>query len=74
MIGDWTVIIAYRDGDLGRLEVEVHPDELVGRYVVRDGSTRDMFVLRNTTPGVAPTDPPLDSGRHGAPDASTCPR
>jgi hypothetical protein len=32
--------------------VEVTDDRLVGRYVVRDGSVRDTFVIENTTPGV----------------------
>jgi acid phosphatase type 7 len=43
--------IAYRDVDFGHLEVEVRPDALVGRYVVRDGTVRDTFVLPNLTPG-----------------------
>jgi hypothetical protein len=41
---------AYRDVDFGHVEVEVTSDKLVGRYVVRDGSVRDTFVLENTTP------------------------
>lgn len=47
--------IAYRDVDFGHLEVEVRDDALVGRYVVRDGSVRDTFVLPNRTPA-APLD------------------
>ena len=42
---------AYRDVDFGHVEVEVNADKLVGRYVVRDGSVRDTFVIENTTPG-----------------------
>ncbi len=42
---------AYRDVDFGHVEVEVTDDRLVGRYVVRDGSVRDTFVIENTTPG-----------------------
>lgn len=42
---------AYRDVDFGHVEVEVTGDRLVGRYVVRDGSVRDTFVIENTTPG-----------------------
>jgi hypothetical protein len=45
---------AYRDVDFGHVEVEVTGDRLVGRYVVRDGSVRDTFVLENTTPGTPP--------------------
>jgi hypothetical protein len=50
---------AYRDVDFGHVEVEVTGDELVGRYVVRDGSVRDTWVIKNTTPGQhpAPTAP-----------------
>lgn len=44
--------IAYRDVDFGHVEFEVRKDELVGRYVVRDGSVRDTFVIPNSTPGV----------------------
>ncbi len=43
---------AYRDVDFGHVEVEVTGDKLVGRYVVRDGSVRDTFVIENTTPGL----------------------
>lgn len=46
---------AYRDVDFGHVEVEVQDDQLVGRYVVRDGSVRDTFVIPNTTPYVPPT-------------------
>jgi hypothetical protein len=42
---------AYRDMDFGHVEVEVTPDRLVGRYIVRDGSVRDTFVIPNLTPG-----------------------
>lgn len=41
---------AYRDVDFGHVEVEVTGDRLVGRYVVRDGSVRDTFVIPNATP------------------------
>lgn len=41
---------AYRDVDFGHVEVEVTNDQLVGRYVVRDGSVRDTFVIPNATP------------------------
>lgn len=44
--------VAYRDVDFGHVEIEVRGNELVGRYVVRDGSTRDTFVIPNLTPGV----------------------
>ncbi len=52
---------AYRDVDFGHVEVEVTDDRLVGRYVVRDGSVRDTFVIENTTPGTpapAPAEQP----------------
>lgn len=45
---------AYRDVDFGHVEVEVAGDELVGRYVVRDGSVRDTFTIPNATPYVPP--------------------
>lgn len=45
---------AYRDVDFGHVEVEVTDDRLVGRYVVRDGSVRDTFVIPNATPYRAP--------------------
>jgi hypothetical protein len=41
---------AYRDVDFGHVEVEVTGDKLVGRYVVRDGSVRDTWVIPNNTP------------------------
>lgn len=41
---------AYRDVDFGHVEVEVQDQQLVGRYVVRDGSVRDTFVIPNATP------------------------
>lgn len=41
---------AYRDVDFGHVEVEVSDQRLVGRYVVRDGSVRDTFVIPNATP------------------------
>jgi len=43
---------AYRDVDFGHVEVEVTGDRLVGRYVVRDGSVRDSWVIPNATPYV----------------------
>jgi len=48
--------IQYRDVDFGHLEVEVTDKQLVGRYVVRDGSVRDTFVLDNRTPGAPAAD------------------
>ena len=47
---------AYRDVDFGHVEVEVTGDRLVGRYIVRDGSVRDTFVIENRTPGTPPAD------------------
>jgi hypothetical protein len=47
---------AYRDVDFGHVEVEVTNDELVGRYIVRDGSVRDTFVIPNLTPGTPPAE------------------
>jgi hypothetical protein len=51
---------AYRDVDFGHVEVEVRSDQLVGRYVTRDGNVRDTFVIPNASPGRATA--PSDSG------------
>jgi hypothetical protein len=49
---------AFRDVDFGHVEVEVTDQQLVGRYVVRDGSVRDTWVIPNATPyHPAPTTP-----------------
>jgi hypothetical protein len=40
-----------RDVDFGHVNFEVRgDDELVGRYVTRDGRTQDTFVIKNRTP------------------------
>lgn len=49
-------IVAYRDVDFGHVEVEVRDDELIGRYIARDGSVRDTFTVLNRTPGAAVAD------------------
>ncbi len=49
-------VFAYRDVEFGHVEVEVRNDELIGRYITRDGSVRDTFTVPNRTPGAAVTD------------------
>ncbi|MCW2924886.1 MAG: phoA [Thermoleophilia bacterium] len=53
---------AYRDVDFGHVEVEVAGDELIGRYVVIDGSVRDTWVIHNNTPGHPATGAAVQAG------------
>lgn len=54
---------ATRDVDFGHVNFEVRgDDELVGRYVTRDGRTEDTFVIRNRTPAGWKAGDPLIGG------------
>lgn len=48
-------IVAYRDVEFGHVNFEVTKDKLIGRYVVRDGSVRDTFVIEKETAPSAPS-------------------
>lgn len=54
---------ATRDLDFGHVDFEVRGDkELVGRYVTRDGSVQDTFVIPNRTPAGWKAGDPLVGG------------
>ena len=57
---------AYRDVDFGHVQVEVRPDELVGRYVLRDGKVKDTWVIPNSTPGTQPAPQPVAAAAQAA--------
>lgn len=44
-VGKQPDFVAFRDVDFGHLEFEVDNDKMIGRYIVRDGSVRDTFVV-----------------------------
>lgn len=54
---------AYRDVDYGHLDFEVRNDAIVGRYIVRDGTVRDTFTVRDN--------PGTGTGTAGTRDAAT---